>query len=77
MDTKGFTERIANANQAIEVGYYKTTSIDHKGDSRAFIGKFMVVLQKEKEVWKILVDTDSSEGNTVTEKHFMEAKPLE
>jgi hypothetical protein len=72
-----FTERIANANQAIDVGYYKTTSITNKGESRAFIGKFLVVLQKEKGVWKILVDTDSSESNTVTEKHFLDAKPLE
>jgi ketosteroid isomerase-like protein len=72
-----FTERIANADRAIDVGYYKTTSINDKGESSAFIGKFLVVLQKEKGVWKILVDTDSSEGNTVTEKHFLEAKPLE
>lgn len=72
-----FTERLANANQAIEIGYYKTSSFNNKGESRAFVGKFIVVLQKEEGIWKIMVDTDSSEGNTVTEKDFLEAKPLE
>src|SRR5688572_3568470 len=34
-----FTERIANETRAIEVGYYKTTNINNKGESRAFFGK--------------------------------------
>jgi hypothetical protein len=72
-----FTERIANADQAIDVGIYKTTSINSKGESRSFYGKFLVVLLKEKGTWKILVDTDSSEGNSITEKQFLEAQPLE
>jgi hypothetical protein len=36
-----------------------------------------VALRKEKGVWKILVDTDSSENNTVGEKDFLAAKPME
>jgi len=72
-----FTERIANANQAIEVGVYRTTMTDNKGESRSFYGRFHVVLRKENGTWKILVDTDSSEGNTITEKDFLSAQPLE
>jgi hypothetical protein len=71
-----FTERIANANQAIEVGVYKTTSINSKGESRSFYGRFHVVLRNENSVWKILVDTDSSEGNTISEKDFLSAQPI-
>jgi len=72
-----FTERIANANQAIEVGIYKTTSINSKGESRSFYGRFHVVLRRENNVWKILIDTDSSEGNTIAEKDFLSAQSME
>ena len=72
-----FTERIANAKQAIDVGIYKTTSTGKDGKSASFYGRFHVVLRKEGSVWKILVDTDSSEGNTIREKDFLAARPLE
>ena len=72
-----FTERIASSSQAIEVGIYKTTSINNKGESRSFYGRFHVVLRKENGLWKILVDTDSSEGHTVSEKDFLAAGPME
>jgi ketosteroid isomerase-like protein len=72
-----FTERIANDDKAIEVGIYKTTSINSKGESRSFYGRFHVVLRKENNVWKILVDTDSSEGNTISEKEFLSAQPMD
>lgn len=72
-----FTERIASSSQAVEVGIYKTTSVDNKGESRSFYGRFHVVLRKENGFWKILVDTDSSEGRTVSEKDFLAAAPME
>lgn len=72
-----FTERIATAQQAIDVGVYKTTSIAPDGQRRSFYGRFHVVLKKESSVWKILVDTDSSEGGTISEKEFLAAKPME
>jgi ketosteroid isomerase-like protein len=71
-----FTEHIANATQAIEVGIYKTTNTNSKGESRSFYGRFHVVLRKENGGWKILVDTDSSEGDTIGEKDFLDAAPL-
>ena len=72
-----FTERIANANQAIDVGIYKTTSTNKEGKTNSFYGRFHVVLRKEGSVWKILVDTDSSEGGKIGEKDFLAARPLE
>jgi ketosteroid isomerase-like protein len=72
-----FTERIVNKDLAMDVGVYKTTSIRSDGTSRSFYGRFHVVLRKENEIWKILVDTDSSEGNTIGEKDFLAASPLE
>ena len=72
-----FTERIANKDLAIEVGVYKTTSTSADGIVRSFYGRFHVILRKENDVWKILVDTDSSENNSITEKEFLAASPME
>jgi ketosteroid isomerase-like protein len=72
-----FTERIATGSQAIDVGIYKTTSIAGDGKQRSFYGRFHVVLRKESGVWKILVDTDSSEGGTIGEEDFLAAKPMD
>ncbi|RAV99351.1 YybH family protein [Pseudochryseolinea flava] len=72
-----FTERLSNHNQAIDIGIYRTTSFNSKGESRAFYGKFHVVLRKENGVWKILVDTDSSENNTIGETDFNSAALME
>jgi ketosteroid isomerase-like protein len=72
-----FTERINGKNNAVEVGVYKTSSTRPDGSSRSFYGRFHVVLRKENGIWKILVDTDSSEGQTITEKEFLAASPME
>jgi hypothetical protein len=71
-----FLERMANENQAFESGIYKTTVINTNGE-RSFYGKFHVALRKENGTWKILVDSDSSEGGTIGEKDFATAQPLE
>ena len=71
-----FTERLSDGNLAVEVGIYKTTSIPKDGTSRSFYGRFHVALRKENNTWKILVDTDSSEGNTISEKDFLAAMPM-
>ncbi|HEY9045166.1 MAG TPA: nuclear transport factor 2 family protein [Ohtaekwangia sp.] len=71
-----FLERIASATQAFEVGIYKTTVINAQGESRSFYGKFHVVLRKENGTWKILVDSDSSENGTISEKDFLEATAM-
>jgi hypothetical protein len=72
-----FLERMANENQAFEVGIYKTIYTNEKGETQSGYGKFHVALRKENGVWKILVDSDSSEGNTIGEKEFLAAKPMQ
>ena len=72
-----FTERLSGKDKAIDVGIYKTTSIRADGIAKSFYGRFHVALRKENGIWKILVDTDSSEGNSITEKNFLEASAME
>jgi ketosteroid isomerase-like protein len=74
--TLRFTERIANDNQAVEVGVYKTSYLLSDGKTIDYYGRFHVVLRKENGVWKILVDTDSSENGTITENGFLAANPM-
>jgi len=70
-----FTGRIAAGDRAFETGYYKTTSTNSQtGEVHTGIGRFHVLLRKEKGVWKILMDADTSEG--ATEESFLKAKPL-
>jgi ketosteroid isomerase-like protein len=72
-----FTERIVNKDLAINVGVYKTSSIRPDGTTEGFYGRFHVVLRKENGIWKILVDTDSSEGRTISEQDFLAASPIQ
>jgi ketosteroid isomerase-like protein len=72
-----FTERIASKDQAIEVGIYKTSYVNPDGIMRSFFGRFHVVMRKEEGTWKILVDTDSSEKNTISEKDYLAAAAME
>jgi hypothetical protein len=72
-----FIERWAGIEAAYEVGVYKVTTIRPSGNNSVFYGKFHVTLRKEKGVWKILVDSDSSEKETINDKDFLEAKPME
>jgi ketosteroid isomerase-like protein len=71
-----FSERITKNNLAYEIGIYKVESIDADGHSKFFYGKFHVVLRKENGEWKILVDSDSSENNTIGEVDFQAAQPI-
>jgi ketosteroid isomerase-like protein len=70
-----FTHRIASADKAFEIGYYKTTSYNSNGSSRSFYGKFHVTMRKENSQWKITLDTDTSKD--VTEAQFNAAAALE
>lgn len=72
-----FTERLANNNLAVEVGIYKYTHINKDGTAGNYYGRFHVVLCRENGVWKIIADTDSSEGKTIDEEDFVAASPME
>jgi ketosteroid isomerase-like protein len=71
-----FLRRIASADKAFEIGYYKTTSTNSKtGEKRTGYGKFHVLLRKESGRWKILMDADANEKTD--EAVFITAKPIE
>jgi len=72
-----FLERCSNGNQAFEVGYFKNESTTALGEKRAYYGQFHVALRKENGIWKILVDSDSNNDNSITETMFQAAKPME
>lgn len=71
-----FIERISNGTMAYEIGYFKNESVTASGEKRESYGKFHVVLRKENGTWKILVDSDSNEGGTITKETFAAAAPL-
>jgi hypothetical protein len=71
-----FIQRIAANGKAFEVGYYKTTSVDTtNGKTRIGYGKFHVLLRKENNIWKILMDEDANENTT--EAVFQTGKAME
>jgi ketosteroid isomerase-like protein len=65
-----FLKRIANAQSAYEIGIYQFTALNSKGEAQNYYGKFHVVSRKENNVWKILVDYDSNENETINEAVF-------
>ena len=71
-----FLQRIASGDKAFEVGYYMTTSTNTRtGEKRVGLGKFHVLLRKEKGVWKILMDADAHEKTD--EQTFLTAESME
>lgn len=72
-----FFERASNGNEAFEVGYFKNELIKPNGEKHVSFGQFHVALRKENGVWKILVDSDSSNNRSITEEMFLSAKPIE
>ena len=71
-----FQQRIASADKAFEVGYYKTSSTNAvTGERRTSYGKFHVLLRKENGAWKILLDADANEKTDETV--FLKAVPME
>ena len=70
-----FLERIVKDDTAFEVGYYKVTN-ERGGEQRSFYGIFTVVMKKKNGIWKILLDSDTSNKNTVTEADFQSGVPL-
>jgi ketosteroid isomerase-like protein len=71
-----FLERHSNGEQAFEVGYFKNETTTPDGEARASYGQFHVALRKENGVWKILVDSDSDNGGSITEEMFVSADPI-
>jgi hypothetical protein len=69
-------KRVSSDDNAFEVGYYKTSYKDTRtGSIRSSYGKFTVLLKKENEFWKIVMDADANEGTN--EKIFRTGKKVE
>lgn len=68
-----FLERIINDDSGSERGIYKLTVNKGTQNEQHYYGKFHVILRKESGIWKILVDYDSSENNTINESSFINA----
>ena len=68
-----FLERIANDNKASERGIYKLSINLNTTKEKNYYGKFHVIHRKENGTWKILVDYDSTEKNTINETSYQMA----
>lgn len=68
-----FFERINNDSIASERGIYKLSRNKNKPDEQVYYGQFHVILKKEKAVWKIVMDYDSNESNSIGEKDYLKA----
>ncbi len=73
--TLRFTRRIADENNAFEVGFYRTRVTQPDGTVNNYYGKFHVVLKKHNGQWKIWLDADTAEG--ASEEAFLKAEPME
>ncbi len=71
-----FFERISNDSTASERGVYKLTRIENGKAPKSYYGQFHVIFIKENNTWKILMDYDSSEGNTIGEEAYQKAKDI-
>jgi ketosteroid isomerase-like protein len=65
-----FLERIVSEESASERGIYQLSAARPGQEARSFYGKFHVFSRKENGVWKILIDYDSNEKDTIDEKAF-------
>ncbi len=69
-----FTERFANEKIASERGIYELKTYDKNGiETWKGYGKFHVFTRKINGVWKIVVDYDSNENNTINEQTYLAA----
>jgi len=59
-----FIERFNDGNHGFEIGIFRVIN-NRDGKENVYYGKFNVILRQESETWKILVDSDSNENNTI------------
>jgi len=68
-----FFERINNDSTASERGIYKLVRNKGTEKEQAYYGQFHVLFKKVNDEWKITMDYDSSEGDTIGEEEFQKA----
>ena len=72
-----FFERIVTGDRASERGIYELIVNKGKRDEQRYYGQFHVLHQKEDGAWKILMDYDSNEGNSINATSFQNAKAID
>ena len=68
-----FFERINNDSIASERGIYKLIRSKNQRDKQTYYGKFHVLFIKEDNAWKIVMDYDSNEVNSIGEDDYVKA----
>ena len=71
-----FFERINNDSIASERGIYKLTRIKNEENEQIYYGQFHVLFVKEHKEWRILMDYDSNEANSIGENDYVKASGL-
>jgi len=72
-----FFERINNDSIASERGVYQLVRNKNRLDEKTYYGQFHVILMKENDAWKIFMDYDSNESNTIGEDDYAKAYGIE
>jgi len=72
-----FLERICNDSIASERGIYKLIRNPNTDIEKSYFGKFHVILKKESSIWKIIIDYDSSENNTINKTSYNNAYAID
>ncbi|MDO5981175.1 DUF4440 domain-containing protein [Flavivirga spongiicola] len=72
-----FLERFSKDGMSSERGIYKFTRDLNTENEKSYYGKFHVILKKEENLWKILIDYDSTENESINETHYNNAFALD
>lgn len=72
-----FFERINNNSTASERGIYKLIRNQGKANEKMYYGQFHVILTKDNGIWKITMDYDSSEFDTIGEDDYQKAHAID
>lgn len=72
-----FLERISKDSMSSEHGIYKFTRDLDTQNEKSYYGKFHVILKKEENLWKILIDYDSTENESINEIPYNNAFALD
>ena len=72
-----FFERISNDSIASERGIYRLIRNKGKDEEQTYYGQFHVLFKKYNGTWKILMDYDSTEGNTIGKEDYEKAYAIE
>ncbi|MDH7445948.1 hypothetical protein [Aquimarina sp. 2201CG14-23] len=63
-------ERITSDSLVSDRGIYRVTYQNDKNETQYSYGQFHVLLRNEKNTWKILIDYDSNEQNTINKQSY-------